>query len=95
MISIEEIDELALLARLELSSAEKETMRKEFDSILEYVAAINKVGADFSVSSSSVVSTLNVMREDANPHESGIFTEDLLALAPARKGQYIKVKKIL
>ena len=37
----------------------------------------------------------NVMREDANPHESGIYTEKMLEQAPAREGNYIKVKKIL
>ena len=35
------------------------------------------------------------MREDSNPHEPGVYTEDLLNLAPERAGQYVKVQKIL
>ena len=41
------------------------------------------------------VGVLNVMREDVNPHESGLYTEKILEQAPTREGNYIKVKKIL
>lgn len=37
----------------------------------------------------------NVMREDRDPHAPKIHTEDLLDSAPARKGDYVVVKKIL
>ena len=37
----------------------------------------------------------NVLRPDENPHQSGVFTEEILAEAPKRRGQYVKVKKIL
>ena len=37
----------------------------------------------------------NVLRPDENPHEPGAFTEEILAEAPKRQGQYVKVKKIL
>ncbi len=35
------------------------------------------------------------MRDDADPHEAGLYTEDLLKAAPGRDGNYVKVKKIL
>ena len=35
------------------------------------------------------------MRVDENPHESGEFSDDLLAEAPKRKGDYVKVKKVM
>ena len=92
-ITLEEMEKLATLSRLALSSEEKERMRTEFDSILEYVASLSKVGE--GTGGRSVVATVNVMREDANPHESGIHTEKLLAAAPKREGNYLKVKKIL
>ena len=41
------------------------------------------------------VGVLNVMREDKDPHEAGLYTEKILEQAPAREGDYIKVKKIL
>ena len=37
----------------------------------------------------------NVMREDANPNESGMYTEIILAEAPATQDGYLKVKQIL
>jgi Asp-tRNA(Asn)/Glu-tRNA(Gln) amidotransferase C subunit len=39
--------------------------------------------------------TRNVMREDANPNESGTNTAKLVALAPKSQGVHVKVKKIL
>ena len=95
MVSIEDIDKLATLSRLALSTEEKERMQKEFGSILEYIAAINKISAENEAGGLSAVARINVMREDSNPHESGKYTEALLKAAPQKEGQYVKVKKIL
>ena len=70
-------------------------MPKEFDSILGYIAAINKISGGEKELSHSIVAQVNVMREDTDAEESGIHTEALLSLAPEREGQYVKVKKIL
>ena len=94
-VTIEEIEKLAALSRLALSQEEKERMRSEFDSILGYVAAIQKVSAGTAERSRSIVAAVNVMREDKDTHESGIYTEALVSTAPRREGNYIKVKKIL
>ena len=94
-VTIEEIEKLAALSRLALSQEEKERMRSEFDSILGYVATIQKVSASTTERSRSIVAAVNVMREDKDPHESGIYTEALVGAAPRREGNYIKVKKIL
>ncbi|MDO8561924.1 MAG: Asp-tRNA(Asn)/Glu-tRNA(Gln) amidotransferase subunit GatC [bacterium] len=37
----------------------------------------------------------NVLREDENPHEGGIYTEALMKAAPARVGNRIAVKQVL
>ncbi len=94
MISIKEIEKLAELSRLELSEGEKESLRKEMDSILGYVEQVNRVSAEAS-SENKADSLRTVWREDGTPHESGLYTEALLASAPQREGQYIRVKKIL
>ena len=94
MISTEEIEKLANLSRLALSEDEKAGLRKEFDSILGYVEQVQKISV--ATFSEKVTGTFrNVMREDVNPHESGIFTTELLNAAPQREGDYIKVKRIL
>lgn len=95
MVTLKEIENLAALARISLTREEKEKMRSEFDAILAYVASIREVSATVAKNARSITATLNVMREDADPHESGVYTEALLSVAPKREGDYIKVKKIL
>lgn len=93
MITITEIEKLAELSRIELATHEKEALRGQFDAILGYVDQIKQVTNATVI---PVVGDLrNVMRPDTNPHESGIHTEAILANAPAREGNYLKVKKIL
>jgi len=94
MIRIEDVEKLARLSRIALTADEKESLRKDMDSILDYVAQVQTVSAELVLEKKAGM-LRNVMREDANPHESGIFTEALLRAAPQREGNYIRVKKIL
>lgn len=100
MVTLKEIEELAALARIELGDEEKKKLQKDVGAILEYVSQIKEVTASVSGTPRvSPVAPVNVMREDAppagGPHESGLHTEKLLAAAPEREGNYVKVKKIL
>ncbi len=94
MISIKEVEKLAQLSRIALTTEEKESLRKDMDSILGLVDQVKKVSAG-EVSEKKAGSLRNVFREDGSPHESGIFTEVLISSAPRREGNYIRVKKIL
>ena len=94
----EEVLKLAKLARIEIPDSEAESLAHEFDVILKYVGEIKNASHDLSRPSPKLgegKGGVNVMREDANPHESGIFTESLLNEAPDRKGDYVRVKQIL
>ncbi len=88
-----DIRALAQLARLELSDAEVAKLESELPAILGFVAEIQAVSADMPKAVSPA--HRNVMREDANPHESGIHTEVLLAAAPARVGNQVEVKQVV
>ncbi|MBI4118191.1 MAG: Asp-tRNA(Asn)/Glu-tRNA(Gln) amidotransferase subunit GatC [Parcubacteria group bacterium] len=89
-----EIQHLAELARVKITDTQLEALRGDLGAILNYVSKIKEVSGDTSgVSDLGLVR--NVMREDGEPHESGVYSEDLLAEVPQREGQYIKVKKIL
>jgi aspartyl-tRNA(Asn)/glutamyl-tRNA(Gln) amidotransferase subunit C len=89
----EEVLKLAKLARIEISNAEAKDLAHEFEAILKYVGEVKKVTAkDVPEALSREV---NVMRADEGPHESGIYTEKILAEAPDREDDYLKVKKIL
>jgi len=92
MITRDEVKHLADLARIEMSEGELEQMTKEIDSILNYVGIIQNVSGDVQ---REIPNLRNVMRDDVITHESGEYTEKLLANAPSREGSYLKVKKIL
>ena len=85
---------LSRLARVEISEEEAENLSNEFEGILSYVSQVKEVSENKTMDS-EMVELRNILREDSNPHVSGIYTESILNEAPSREGQYIKVKKIL
>ncbi len=90
----EDIVHLADLSRIELTEEEIERFSKEFDDILGYVDSV--MGIAKGAPAAQVLGAVhNVFREDANPHESGKYSEALLEALPSRKGQFAEVKKIL
>lgn len=93
MLEKKDIENLANLARLQIPEEEKETLRKEVDSILGFVGEIQKLTPPELVKEAGVIR--NVFREDTEPHLSGEFTDALLAEAPETEDGYIRVKKIL
>ena len=92
-IELKDVEHLAGLARIAVSDPEKEILRHDLEEILAYVSQVKEVAVD--VPAPEAGELRNVMREDKDPHEPGIFTEDLLAAAPAREGNRLVVKKIL
>ena len=98
MIEIKEIEKLVELSRIALSDEEKADLRKDIESILTYVDQIKEASAISSEEKSeekSVGVVRNVMREDSVVHQTGEFTEVLLAEAPRQEKGWVKVKKIL
>jgi Asp-tRNA(Asn)/Glu-tRNA(Gln) amidotransferase C subunit len=67
----------------------------EFEGILNYVGEVKAVQGGAKELVATDFHVKNVLREDGEGHEPGLYTEKLLAAAPGREGQYIKVKKIL
>jgi aspartyl-tRNA(Asn)/glutamyl-tRNA(Gln) amidotransferase subunit C len=96
MISPEDVQKLAALARIQLTHDEEVSLAKDMENILDFVAQIQSVsGSEDGVIGSTKEKVRNVLREDLHPHQSGIHTEAILHEAPQREGDYIKVKKIL
>jgi len=85
---------LAKLSRIHLDEAEKESLVKEFDSILGYVDQLKKVNVT-SEAESRVGAVKNVMREDKVMSVSAEDRERLLNEAPDREGDFVAVKKII
>lgn len=86
------VSALAKLAKLEVSADELAKLEKEIPEILGFVEAIQAVAAD-SIHESP--EHRNVMREDENPHKTGLHTRDLLDAAPAQKDDQIAVKQVI
>lgn len=95
MISKEEVQELAKLARLEISDAEVQTLQKDISGILEYVGQVTGSAGKEGGGHSPL---LNVMREDT-PRDANDPLADtraaLLSALPAREGDYAVVRKII
>lgn len=93
MVSKDDLAKLAEMARIELTPEELAEMEGDFESIVEYVSHVQEVvGGD----EEKVAGDLrNVMREDGEPHESGQYTDDLVAQFPHKEGNYLKTKKII
>ena len=87
-----DIAALAKLARLEVSDEELAKLEKEIPAILAFVETIQKASAEVE---EETLPLRNVMREDVNPHESGIYTKDLLDAAPAKRDNQIVVKQVI
>lgn len=92
MISREDVDKLASLARLSLSEAEKDSIQKDLESILGYVSNLAEAPTDDLPVED--FAHKNALREDSDPEESGLYTEELLKAAPASKKNFISVKPI-
>ncbi|MBP6860136.1 MAG: aspartyl/glutamyl-tRNA amidotransferase subunit C [Candidatus Pacebacteria bacterium] len=92
MIGNEEVKKLASLARIDIKEEDLPRFVAEFDGILAYVGQLEMLTAS---GEATVPALRNVMREDGTPHESGAFTEKLVAQFPARKGDALSVKQII
>ena len=94
MITVQELEHLAVLSRIKLTDADKKSLVKEFDSILGYVDQLKKV--DVSMDAEGRVGAVkNVMRLDVASPVSVEDRERLLAEVPDREGDFIAVPKII
>jgi aspartyl-tRNA(Asn)/glutamyl-tRNA(Gln) amidotransferase subunit C len=101
MISKEQVEHIAKLARIELTEEEKEKFTRELSSILDYVKQLKKVDTKKVESIKQVTGLENIIRGDTRmmmrikSELDANIRDKLLKQAPSRKGDYIKVPKIL
>lgn len=93
MIEKKDIEKLAHLSRIEVSEEEKDILRKDMESILNYVSQIKEAVSDVPPKEAGLLR--NVMREDKNPHEKGMYTKEIMDEVPDTENGYVKVKQIL
>ena len=83
---------MAKLARLNMDKEEEEKFAKELSLILDYIEKLKEVDVEEVEPTSHPFEVVNVMREDVSREKK--MTEKLVAAAPDKKENYIKVKTV-
>lgn len=93
MISKQEVEHIAKLARLELSESEKKVYAEQLSAILDYVEKLKKVPTVTVEPMHNVSGQSNVMRDDEITNK--VCQKEMLANAPMTEDGYLKVKAVL
>ena len=92
-ISVEEVEHIAWLAKIELSQDEKALFTKQFNTILEYFEVINEVDTEGVQPTTQVVEAITALREDkVNP---SLSINDALSNTTHRERRFFKAPKII
>lgn len=92
-ISLEDVEYVAGLAKLELSAEEKIKFQKELDKVIKYIDQLNELDTKNVPVTSHVIPIRNVLREDKVL--PSLSREKALANAPKRKDGFFKVPKVI
>ena len=93
MISREDVEHVARLARLARTPDELETMRTQLNAILVHIDALKAVDTTGVEPTSHAVPVVNVFREDEPRPPFPV--EDMLRNAPDRAGNFFRVPRII
>ena len=93
MITRDDVEHVARLARLALSDAEIERMREQLNAILGYIDKLPELERPNFEPTSHAVPLVNVMREDEVV--PCLPQEQMLANAPDRVGELFRVPRII
>jgi len=88
-----QVQKVAKLSRLELTSEEVEEFAGQLSAILDYMGKMAELDTDSVEPLAHCLPITNVMREDQIKESLG--TDKTLANAPQRDGEFFKVPKIL
>lgn len=92
-LSIEEVDHIAGLARLDLSEEEKARYREQLSAILDYAARLQELDTSDIPPTSSVLLRRSVLRADVS--RPGMGRDRLLANAPDVADDQFRVPPVL
>jgi len=98
MLTEKEIEHIAQLARIKLTEKEKEKMKNELSSILDYIEQLKKINTDQTEALYQTTGLVNSVREDDYRGEFKINEElntKLVGQAPCTQNRFVKVKSVL
>lgn len=92
-LTIEEVEHIADLARLELTEEEKSRFREQLSAILDYAARLQALDTSGISPTASVLQARSILRRDqARP---GLSLEELMKNAPQAENGQFRVPPIL
>jgi aspartyl-tRNA(Asn)/glutamyl-tRNA(Gln) amidotransferase subunit C len=92
MLSQKQVQQIASLARLNITQEEMKKYQEELSSILEYIEKLGEIDVSSIEAMSHPGELKNVFRTDEPREEK---SAGLIELAPQKKDGYLKVKSIL
>lgn len=93
-LSLEQVEHIAQLARIRLTSAEKTKFSQELSAILDYVTQLNEVKTNDVQSISQITGLKNIVRQDKVQVKDSQQRQRILKLAPQIEADYFKVKSV-
>lgn len=92
-LSREEVLHIARLARIALTEEEITRLSGQLSDLLEHFQVLQEVNTDNVPPTAQPIELRSVIREDVV--KPSLLVEDVLANAPRREGDYIRVKAVL
>jgi aspartyl-tRNA(Asn)/glutamyl-tRNA(Gln) amidotransferase subunit C len=92
-VTLQDVEQVAKLARLEVSPAEKEAFAKQLSQILTHVETLKQYDTEGVEPTATVLGQVNVFREDVV--RPSLPVEKALANAPEREADGFAVPKII
>jgi aspartyl-tRNA(Asn)/glutamyl-tRNA(Gln) amidotransferase subunit C len=92
-LTSEEVDHIASLARLQLTSDEKARFREQLSSILDYMAMLRRLDTSAIEPTATVLPLRTVLRPDVVA--PSLSPAELLAAAPEAEAQMFRVPPVL
>ncbi len=89
----EQVQHIALLARVGLSERDLEHFSEQLSQILDYFERLRQVDTEGVPATAHTLTLHNVMREDER--QPSADSEEVLANAPQREGDHFRVRAIL
>lgn len=89
----EQVEHVAMLARLGLSDEERERMREQLSTILAHIDQLRAVDTSNVPPTAQVIPLAPLLREDVV--QPSLTVDQVLANAPRVEGGFIKVRAIL
>lgn len=92
-LTVEQVQHVAMLARLGLSDEERERFREQLSTILAHIDQLAELDLAAIPPTAQVIPLAPVLREDVV--EPSLTVEQVLANAPRREDGFIKVRAVL